>query len=384
MARNQVTCCLKQFGVIAALLFFAGCTTTRTAGFEIPEAAPGTVGEYGNTIVTTFFATDRDYDDGEDDPKRMFGSERSTLRYGSCKVSIPAAHRIGMIESPSGSIFEWEEDPRKHFVLTNVDIDANKQAFIDNVREHLTNSDSADSLIFVHGFNVTFEEAAKRTAQMKFDLGFSGAAVFYTWPSKGRTSVSGYRYDEESVKHTHANVTGFIADYLENLSGDSGDIYLLAHSMGTRALTNALVQLSDSYFEDNPDKVQQVKGVILAAPDIAADRFRDEVAPAMIAAGLPITLYASSEDYALKFSQRINDAPRAGDTRNGLIVMHGIDTIDASNVDTSLLGHSYYGQNRSVLSDIFYLLHEGLGPEARFGVRTSIADTNPKTWVFER
>jgi hypothetical protein len=34
----------------------------------------------------------------------------------------------------------------------------------------------------------------------------------------------------------------------------------------------------------------------------------------------------------------------------------GIETIDATTVDSSLLGHSYYGSNVSVLTDVGHLL----------------------------
>ncbi len=46
----------------------------------------------------------------------------------------------------------------------------------------------------------------------------------------------------------------------------------------------------------------------------------------------------------------------------------GIDTIDASAVDTSFIGHSYYAENRSVLADIFWLLKDDKPPTDRFGM----------------
>ena len=384
MTYNRLALSAKNSMLIAVLFIIAGCATTYEAdGTDAPGEVSGTPGDYGNTLVTTFFATDRNYDANEDRPKHMFGTEPSTLRYGTCEVSIPVVHTLGKIESPSG-FFRSREDLRKHIVITRVGVKENKPQFFEDVNKYLDESTSNDSLIFIHGFNVTFEQAAKRTAQMKFDLGFDGAAIFYTWPSKGKTSISGYRYDEERVVETHANLTGFIADYLNTISDDLGDVYFLAHSMGTRALTKALVEISGTYFRDNPSLASRVKGVILAAPDIAMSDFRDELAGPLITAALPITLYASSEDIALRFSRRINDEHRVGDTKYGLIAMEGIETIDASNVDMSIIGHSYYGDNRSVLSDIFYLVHEGLGAAERFGVKTSVADTNPKTWVFER
>jgi hypothetical protein len=50
------------------------------------------------------------------------------------------------------------------------------------------------------------------------------------------------------------------------------------------------------------------------------------------------------------------------------VVLDGFDTIDASAVDTSLLGHSYFAGSRSVLSDLLQLLKDGMPPSERFGL----------------
>ena len=59
----------------------------------------------------------------------------------------------------------------------------------------------------------------------------------------------------------------------------------------------------------------------------------------------------------------------------------GVDSIDVSDVDTSLLGHSYYGDNGSVVSDIRRLLSTGLGPDRRCGLR-AVTNTAAQYWTF--
>jgi hypothetical protein len=41
--------------------------------------------------------------------------------------------------------------------------------------------------------------------------------------------------------------------------------------------------------------------------------------------------------------------PRAGESGENIVVLPNIDTIDVSAVDTSLMGHTYYGDNTTVL-----------------------------------
>jgi hypothetical protein len=67
--------------------------------------------------------------------------------------------------------------------------------------------------------------------------------------------------------------------------------------------------------------------------------------------------------------------PRAGESGRDMIAVTGVETIDASAVDTGFLGHSYYDDNRSVISDIFYLIRaippnqrECLNAEEKSGV----------------
>jgi hypothetical protein len=51
-----------------------------------------------------------------------------------------------------------------------------------------------------------------------------------------------------------------------------------------------------------------------------------------------------------------------------LVVVPGIDTIDATAVDTSFMGHSYFAETRSVLEDIYALMTTHQRARRRFGV----------------
>src|SRR5690606_27247555 len=80
------------------------------------------------------------------------------------------------------------------------------------------------------------------------------------------------------------------------------------------------------------------------------------------------TLYASSRDRALLLSRYFHNYQRLGETEPQLIVANGMDTIDASLVDTSLLGHSYIGDVKSIVSDLHDLVVVGKRPTERGGL----------------
>jgi len=117
--------------------------------------------------------------------------------------------------------------------------------------------------------------------------------------------------------------------------------------------------------------------IILSAPDIDAEVFKRDIAPQIV----PATLYASSRDEALKLSKQFHGYPRAGDSGAGLIIVPGIDTVDATAVVTDFVGHSYYAESRSILSDMFYLIREGKRARERFGLRGADTSTG-QYWVF--
>jgi hypothetical protein len=77
-------------------------------------------------------------------------------------------------------------------------------------------------------------------------------------------------------------------------------------------------------------------------------------------------MYASSGDQALNLSTQFNGSRRLGLSGDGLVVVPDLmDTVDASGIDTGLIGHSYYGSQGPVVEDLFKLVIKGLLPAQR-------------------
>ena len=57
-------------------------------------------------------------------------------------------------------------------------------------------------------------------------------------------------------------------------------------------------------------------------------------------------------DGALKASWEFHDYPRAGDPTKGIVIVDGMDSIDASLLDTNLDTHSYFAAQKTVVSDL--------------------------------
>lgn len=302
--------------------------------------------------VRVYYATDRS-PTGSPDPLAAFAPRRGDgeLRYGACDVSIPRDHRLGELETPSVWWLEFSYDPEEHVTLLQVSPRAPSEFFAELGRE--TAAD-AQLLVFVHGYNVAFADAARRTAQLKYDLGFAGAAVLFSWPSQGETA--GYPADEATVDWSWRHLQRF----LERLHAEdpARAVYLVAHSMGNRLVARAL----DAIAAGGRLPADAFKEVVMAAPDIDSGELL-ELAANIRRVGARVTLYASANDKALMASRRFHGGqPRAGEAGQHLLLPPGFDVLDASDVDTDLIDHAYFGDSATLLHDLFSLIRLGLPP----------------------
>lgn len=277
---------------------------------------------------------------------------RGDLVRGVCNVTIPKVHRRGVVERPSLFRFEISEDQGKHIVLTSA-IELSETDFHQRLAKKVADSASSDLLVFIHGYNVDFQSAVRRTAQIAVDLPFEGVPICYSWPSQG--TLLGYPVDESNSEWTETHLKEFLIE-LASRSG-AKSINVVAHSMGNRPMTAVMRQIRWKMGEDDPPLFDRV---VLAAPDVDADRFRRDFAPALTRVANQVTLYASSNDQALIASKQVHGYPRAGDSGQYLVVVPGIETIDVSGIDLSLLGHSYYGDNESMLRDLYEVVRARL------------------------
>lgn len=285
-----------------------------------------------------------------------YGAGRDELRFGVCQVSLPPGHERGTMESPSFLHLEWRPDPEKHVALLET-IELDREECLAKLNEDLAQSDRQEIFVFIHGYNVSFEDAARRTGQLAHDLDFPGPAMLYSWPSQATTA--GYTIDENNVAWTVPH----LKDVLQTLQRQTGAdaVHVVAHSMGNRALTAAVRELAlEGKMTDAP-----LGQIVLAAPDVDAEVFRRDLLPAMQASAERVTLYASSYDQALRVSKTLHGYPRAGESGEGLVLAQGLETIDVSGVDLSMLGHSYYGDVARVVDDLKTLIFENKAAAAR-------------------
>jgi esterase/lipase superfamily enzyme len=330
------------------LLAAAGCVRQHPY-VPFPVRVTPALGEpdTGYAAVRVYYATDRDETDASE-PARRFGGRRSaSLKLGSARVSIPERHGRGVLELPG-----WTDcAPQRHCCLVDVEPPCNSDAeFWAELRTAVELSARREVLLYVHGYNNTFEAAALRTAQIAHDIRFDGPAVVYTWASQGL--LAGFGADVVNTEWTEPYLVSFL-DRLLRRSG-AQRVQILAHSMGTRAVVRSVRELVRQ--RGAVDAGPEFDQVVLAAADVDAEIFARDYAPSLADACNRVTLYYSTADWALRFgSQALYGYARLGsygpdsDPDAGL---PGIEVIDATPVDRGIVGHMYYGDSPAFLADL--------------------------------
>jgi esterase/lipase superfamily enzyme len=331
-------------------------------GYGESQAAAPTPQRLRCNIVPVMFATDR--------PKVPLSPplhvdycdhlEGGTLAYGVAEVSIPrgSRHRVGRLERPAWWKLQFREDPEKHItIVTTEEKDLEMWQAIG--RERLADAGEKSALVFIHGFNVTFADAIRRAAQIGWDLQFRGLITAFSWCSEGK--ILSYLTDERNALLAAPKLLEYFRILRNGIGVDT--IHVIAHSMGNQVLLRALRDASPK------DGDPMLDEVVLAAPDYDAELFKQSLKD-FKGKAKRYTLYGSEKDFALVTAKKLRSGyPRAGDGGSFVLVVDGVETIDATDVGEDLLGlgHSYFASKRTLLTDIFFVIHESL-PARRRGL----------------
>ena len=251
-------------------------------------------------------------------------------------VTVPPGHQVGEIERARFG----HDDPQNDFTVSAYRaLDDNE--FRDEVASHLSGriGSNRDVLVYVHGFNTSYDEARFRLAQITTDGRFGGVQLLFTWPA------SGSLFDYEAAKESASSSRDALAQTLMELGDlpDVGRIHILAHSMGSWLTMEALRQ---DAIAGKPDLNGKLGDVMLAAPDIDVNVFRNQMSKLDPS---HISVLVSANDRALSLSRRLaGDRQRVGalDPRNpadqSVLDRLGVKVYDLSGESVGFIGHGTY------------------------------------------
>ena len=237
-------------------LALAGCGSTGME--EIADAGAGP------RPIALFVVSTRKGESGAASEAGNDGETRDSLQM----IGAPPEHKIGQLERPSIGA----PDPEKHFALLSRRPleDADFQA---ELASHLSGriGSNRDILLYVHGFNTSYDESRFRLAQIALDGRFGGVPVLFTWPSTN--SLLDYGAAKESATVSRDALARLIRQLTE--TPGVGRVHILAHSMGAWLTMEALRQ---DAIAGSPALADKLGDVMLAAPDIDLNVFRQQLA----------------------------------------------------------------------------------------------------------
>jgi esterase/lipase superfamily enzyme len=307
-----------------------------------------------------------------------YSGERGTdLSFGAASVRIPEDHKIGRIELPvkwsllGYTIYEGSLSDDKRFAIRKVAPLSPQQWG----RLATAKSSQKQALVFVHGYNTSFEDALYRNAQIIWDLQYPGLSVLFSWASAG--NPADYFYDRDSAYLARDGFIKVLKFLRETYHFEKVDV--IAHSMGNLVVLDALSNYART---TNPVKIGQL---IMAAPDVDRDQFL-QMEPDVRRITNGMTLYASSADKALALSRVPARVPRAGDVpSDGPIVLPDMETIDVTAIGDEIFGlnHTEFASNRAIIDDIKLLISTGMRPPRLAQIR-GIPDLPaiPRYWRY--
>jgi esterase/lipase superfamily enzyme len=321
-------------------------------------------------VVEFLFATTRVMALQPASGNASYNGERGPLTFGAASVRIPDHHAPGHIELPSswklfGLNLSSAPNEQTHFIIKRV-VPLSDEEF----GQVIAAKGAKTALVFVHGFNTTFQDAVYRKAQIIWDLQYPGLSVLFTWASRGE--LADYVYDSDSA---YLARDAFIA-LLIKLRRDYGieQVSVLAHSMGNLVAIDALANYART------STPIQIAHLVMAAPDVDRDQF---VALAPVAKAIVggMTLYASSADRAMIASRTLaGGIPRAGDVpATGPIILPSIETVDVTAVGDELFGlnHDVFATSPNVMEDMTALLLHDMPPPRLSQIRAVPAPPSP-------
>ncbi|MBB3913446.1 alpha/beta hydrolase [Rhizobium fabae] len=285
-------------------------------------------------------------------PATLFNGERSSKPHlTQISVSIPAKREAGTVQWPK----RVPPDPATDFAVTNVQqIDTIAQGRV-WFRQHVN---GGHALVFIHGFNNTYEDSVFRLAQIVHDSKMQATPLLFTWPS--RAEIVAYEYDKESTNYSRTA----LEQALRTLAADPNvkDITVMAHSMGTWLAMESLRQMGIRDGHVN----SKIHNVILASPDIDIQVFAKQ----FVEMGEPrpkFTIFVSQDDKALAFSSfltgrvsRLGAINPAEEPYTSKLEKAGITAIDLTKVKTNdKLNHGKFAESPEIVQLIGQRLMTG-------------------------
>ena len=222
----------------------AGCGMQRPA---IPRTIPQVSGQHSTGIKPTWYrvwyATNRALPRPADLAKGFAGTidPQGATHYGQCWVAMPCSHQFGSLGTPSWKKWTRLQFDDDHLKLEGIRRFRDANLFLTEAGAELAARADKERhvLIYLRGDNVSFEQAALRSAQIGFDVKVPGLTAFFSWPSY--ETESGYLSDSDRIAVSENQIVNFLTDMASITA--SKRVHIIVHSTSSHERARALQRI---------------------------------------------------------------------------------------------------------------------------------------------
>jgi esterase/lipase superfamily enzyme len=315
-----------------------------------------------------------------------------------------ATIRIGEEGTTWDKIYAWStgaSDDRRPFLhLDNLNETATVEpgqsltpdaaAWFRSIDEARLSGPDTDVIVYVHGANTTMERAAGQAAQLHHFTGRNSVVVLFAWP----TAENFLWYPRDMV--TAFGAAPQLVKLIELLSEhtEASKIDVFTYSAGGTVGSSALAMAGQHAKGPQPPPLR-LGEVYHAAPDADFSTFVAEMRD-YASLARRVTVSANLNDSALRLSQIINRASRAGrpdmrelDAEETNWLLEGAGTMDVEvlkvrpeNIPGLSRGsHTFWYEDPWVSSDVLITLLYHLDPGTR-GLHPDVTPSGVPYWTF--
>lgn len=353
----------KFFIIICGISLLAGCSTVpirTTQKYSLEDLYKRinyrTEGSY--RVVKMFYATSRVVDSASGSSPEFKPELAKTATYGTFDMRVDPRLKIGTM---------LPDKIKKNGLLEMQDVKIlDPDLFVKQLSEAVNASPHNSVLVLVFGYKDGFEATAMKAAYFAYLLDVDTPVLLFDWPGDQPVNISGYVKAESLAAASGPYLADVLAKIVREVKPQK--LWVEASSLGARVVTSAFDQLYKS--PDFADSDLEVDHVLLAAPDVSRDEFRDKFKKEFEAIAKKLTAYVSSDDGALLMSSMINQDTRLGRVKvrlkepeqfeeaSQLLYLKSLSpdrftVIDVTPVNDSSFRHGYYLECPAFYDDFY-------------------------------
>jgi esterase/lipase superfamily enzyme len=324
---------------------------------EIPRVTQSARRRY----IRVLFSTNREINLQEETKARLEGRLLSYedlflnapavgISYGWAEVSYPSNRKKA---DDSHGLNSLLQNPNYQFSVADHFIVSTPRAFSRLLDEFFQGNDHP-ALLYVHGLDNSWNDAAQRLAQMAIDLVQPGVPLFFSWPSD---VVRAHRHvpfigisstSYQSVQKISADSRPYLAHTMDELvEGTRRTFGIVAHSMGADLASTSISLMRSA----RGASLGAPKILVLAAPDMSGKEFA-AMRPVLTHSDRRVLVYCSYDRTLLASQYANNSDERLGYCASTPKAIPDVDLVMVRGAISDFGRHAYYLSAAKIIDDV--------------------------------